>query len=79
MVNRLLTLDLDGIGWKSYFQVKRGTTRVSIKKEVAVGLALRKSAPTFAYLARDIASNRRIILFYPDGKEVDGEEEDREE
>ena len=77
MVKRILTLEIEGIGWKSYFQIKRGTTRVSIKKEVAIGLALRKGQPTFAYLTRCLTTNRPVILFFPDGKELDGEEEDR--
>jgi hypothetical protein len=76
-MSRILVLDLDGVGWKSYFQIKRGTTRVSIKKDVAVGLALRKGQPTFGYLGKEIESNRSIIVFFTDGKERDGEEDDR--
>jgi hypothetical protein len=78
MCQRILTIDLDGIGWKSSFQIKRGTTRVSLKKDVAVGLAIRKGEPTFGYLGRCLNSNRPIIVFYPDGKERDGEPDDRE-
>jgi hypothetical protein len=78
MKRRIAALDFDGIGWKSYFQIKRGTTRVSIKKDVAVGLALRKGEPTFGYLARDLDSNRPVIVFFTDGLERDGEEDDRE-
>ena len=78
MSDRILAVDLEGIGWKSYFQIKRGTTRVSIKKDVAVGLALRKGQPTFGYLGRDLNSNRPVLVFYPDGKERDGKVEDRE-
>ena len=78
MSDRILAVDLEGIGWKSYFQIKRGTTRVSIKKDVAVGLALRKGQPTFGYLGRDLNSNRPVLVFYSDGKERDGEVEDRE-
>ena len=76
-MSRILTVDYEGVGWKSYFQIKRGTTRVSIKKDVAVGLALRKGQPTFGYLGRDLNSNRPVIIFFPDGKERDGEEDDR--
>ena len=74
---RILTIDLDGVGWKSYFQIKRRTTRVSIKKDVAVGLALHKGQPTFGYLGRDLNSNRAVVVFFTDGKERDGEEDDR--
>ena len=77
-MQRIITVDLEGVGWKSYFQIKRGTTRVSIKKDVAVGLALRKGQPTFGYLGRDLNSNRPVLVFYSDGKERDGEVEDRE-
>ena len=75
---RILSIDLDGVGWKSYFQIKRGTTRVSIKKDVAVGLTLRKGQVTFGYLGRDLNSNRSVIVFFSDGKERDGEEDDRD-
>ena len=77
MKQRLVVIDLEGIGWKSYFQIKRGTTRVSIKKDVAVGLALKKGEPTFGYLGRDLNSNRSVIIFFSDGKERDGEEDER--
>lgn len=78
MKSRIMTVDLDGVGWKSYFQIKRGTTRVSVKKDVAVGLTLRKGQPTFGYLGRCLNSNCSVIIFFPDGDEKDGEEEDRE-
>jgi hypothetical protein len=78
MKQRILAIDLDGIGWKSFYQIKRGTTRVSIKKDVAIGLALRKGQPTFGYLGKDLNSNRAVIVFFPDGKERDGEEDDRD-
>lgn len=78
MTRRILTIDLGGIGWKSSFQIKRGTTRVSVKKDVAVGLTLRKGQATFGYLGRCLSSNRPVIIFFPDGKERDGEPDDRE-
>ena len=79
MRQRILTIDLEGVGWKSSWQIKRGTTRVSLKKDVAVGLALRKGQATFGYLGRCLNSNRPVIIFYPDGKERDGElPDDRE-
>jgi len=73
-----MIIDMKGIGWKSYFQIKRGTTRVSIKKDVAVGLALRKGQATFGYLGKCLNTNRPVVVFFADGKERDGEEEDRE-
>jgi hypothetical protein len=75
---RIMTIDMEGIGWKSSFQIKRGTTRVSIKKDVAVGLALRKGQPAFGYLGKCLNTNRSVVVFFPDGMERDGEEEDRE-
>ena len=78
MRQRILTIDLDGVGWKSSWQIKKGTTRISVKKDVAIGLTLRKGAPTFGYLGRCLNSNRPIIIFYPDGHERDGEPDDRE-
>lgn len=79
MNHRILTLDIQDVGWKSSFQIKRGTTRVSIKKDIAVGLALRKGQPTFGYLARDLATNRSVVFFFMDGKERDGHESDGED
>ena len=78
MRQRILTIDLDGVGWKSSWQIKKGTTRISVKKDVAIGLTLRKGEPSFGYLGRFLNSNRPIIVFYPDGREKDNEPEDRE-
>lgn len=78
MIKKVLAVNFDGIGWKSYWQIKRGTTRVSVKKDVSIGLALRKGQPAFGYLGKDLSSNRDIIVFYTDGLERDGEKEDRE-
>jgi hypothetical protein len=78
MRQRILTIDLDGVGWKSSWQIKKGTTRISVKKDVAIGLTLRKGEPSFGYLGRCLNSNRPIIVFYPDGREKDNEPEDRE-
>ena len=33
MRQRILTIDLDGVGWKSSWQIKKGTTRISVKKD----------------------------------------------
>jgi hypothetical protein len=78
MQKQILAIGLEGIGWKSSFQIKRGTTRVSIKKDVAMGLVLRKSQPTFGYLGRCLDSNRPVLVFFPDSRELDGKPEDRE-
>ena len=79
MARHILTLDLQGIGWKSSSQIKRGTTRVSIKKEIAIGLALKKGQAIFGYLTRCLDSNRHVLVFYPDGKDLDGKEVEAEE
>lgn len=77
-MNRILPIAFDGVGWKSFYQIKRGTTRVSIKKDIAIGLTLRKGQPAFGYLGKDLNSNRPVIIFFPDGKERDGEKDDRD-
>lgn len=69
---RILSVELDNRGWKSYFQIKRGTTKVSVKKDVAVGLALHKGQQTFGYLGRELNSNRPVIIFFADEKGRDG-------
>ena len=78
MQKQIMAIGLEGIGWKSSFQIRRGTTRVSVKKDVAIGLALRKSQPTFGYLGRCLDSNRPVLIFFADGKERDGKPEDRD-
>jgi len=37
-----------------------------------------QAKPTFGYLGRDLNSNRPVVIFFPDGKERDGEEDDRD-
>ena len=78
MARHILALDLQGLGWKSSSQIKRGTTRVSIKKEIAIGLTMKKGQAIFGYLARCLDSNRHVLVFYPDGKDLDGQEAEEE-
>ena len=79
MARQILTLDLQGVGWKSSYQIKRGTTRVSIKKEIAIGLAIRKGHAVFGYLTRCLDSNRHVLVFFPDGKDLEGIAEELED
>jgi hypothetical protein len=79
MKRQILTLDLQGIGWKSSCQIKHGTTRVSIKKEVAVGLEIKKGQTAFGYLARCLRSNRHVVIFFPDGEEKNSRDDDERE
>jgi hypothetical protein len=76
MNHRILTLDLDGIGWKSNFQKRRGSTRIPIKKHIAVGLGLENGQTTYGYLGKDLINNRTVIIFYADGKTREGKEEE---
>lgn len=62
--------------WKTSVQQKRGTTRLSIKKDVALAEGLEKGQPMFAYLCLDLATNRKLVAFYLDGKEFNGRSRD---
>ena len=76
---RIVCVDLLGVGWQTSFQCRRGgTTKVSIKKDVAIGLALKKGAAAFGYLGKDLNSNRSVLIFYLDGKGRDNEDVDAE-
>ena len=58
--------------WKTSVQQKRSTTRFSVKKDVALAEGLEKGQPIFAYLCVDLATNRKLVAFYLDGKEFNG-------
>ena len=75
MNHRILTLNLDGIGWKSCFKKRNGSTRIPIKKHIAIGLGLENGQPAYGYLGKDLVNNRTVIIFYADGKTREGIDE----
>ena len=80
MNRRIIAVKFVGTGWETHFQVKRGgTTRIHIQKDIAKGLVLRQGGKAFGYLVEDLETNRMMIAYYVDGKERDGEEDERGE
>ena len=61
--------------WKTYYQMQRSCTRVTIKKDTARGQGLERGQPVWLNLAED-ANGRTVIYFYVDGKEWNGRSED---
>ena len=57
--------------WKTYYQIQRGCTRVTIKKDIAQGQGMEKGQPVWLNLAEDI-DGRTVIYFYVDGREWNG-------
>ena len=58
----------ESFGWKTYLQQRRGTSKITINKCVAVGAGLEKGQFLYCYLARDKAG-RPVVVVYLDGKE----------
>ena len=58
---------LESFGWKTYLQNRRGTSKITINKLVAVGAGLEKGQFLYCYLAKD-KSDRSIVVVYLDGK-----------
>ena len=54
-------------GWKTNLQVKRGSSKITISKPVAVGAGLEKGQILYCYLARD-TDDRPIVVVYLDRK-----------
>jgi hypothetical protein len=75
MSRRILTLSLEGVGFKSSIQIRRGTTKLPIRKFVRDGLSLKNAQPAHCYVTRDLVSNRPVIVCYADGKDIEGLEE----
>ena len=58
---------IETFGWKTYLQNRRGTSKITINKNVAVGACLEKGQFLYCYLAKD-KNSRPIVLVYLDGK-----------
>lgn len=55
-------------GWKTLLQQRRGTSKITINKNVAVGAGLQKGQSLYCYLAKD-REGRPMVVVYLDGKE----------
>ena len=79
MNQRFLVLDLNKpVSWQTYYQMRRGCTRVTIKKDIALGLAVEKGQPVILNLVQDL-NKRPIVFFYADGIEWSGRSTDLDE
>lgn len=58
---------IENFGWKTALQQKRGTSKITINKYVAIGAGLEKGQHLYCYLAKD-RSDRPIVIVYLDGK-----------
>ena len=58
---------------------KKGSISVTVKKEIATALTMRKGQPVYSYVAKEIDTNRSVILIYTDGKERDGASDEVDE
>ena len=54
-VERFVIVDpqFDTYGWKTLLQQRRGTSKITINKNVAVGAGLQKGQFLYCYLAKD--------------------------
>ena len=58
---------LESFGWKTYLQKRRGTSKITINKLIAVGAGLERGQYLYCYVAKD-KKERQIIVVYLDGK-----------
>lgn len=79
MNQKISAIEFLGFGWSTSYQVKRGTTRISINKRIADGLPISKGKRVYGYLVKELASNRFGLLYMVDGKRRDGEDGELEE
>ncbi len=74
-MNRMyLTLGLEGVAYRAMVQMRSGSTKIPVRKHIALGLGLTHAQPAFGYVGRDLASNRSVLIFYVDGKDREGNE-----
>jgi hypothetical protein len=64
---KIVDYTLESLGWKTYLQQRRGTSKITINKLVAVGAGLEKGQFLYCYVAKD-TKERSIMIVYLDGK-----------
>jgi hypothetical protein len=74
MSRMILTLGLDGVAFRAMMQMRRGSTKIPVRKHIALGLGLSHGQPAYGYVGRDLVSNRPVLVFYADGKDREGKE-----
>lgn len=58
---------LETFGWKTYLQNRRGTAKITINRNVAIGAGLEGGEFLYCYLAKD-REGRPMVVVYLDGK-----------
>ena len=58
---------LETFGWKTYLQNRRGTAKITINRNVAIGAGLEGGEFLYCYLAKD-GEGRSMVVVYPDGQ-----------
>ena len=61
----------ESFGWRTYLQQRRGTSKITINKCVAIGAGLEKGQFLYCYLAKD-KNGRSVVVVYLDGRERKG-------
>ncbi len=58
---------VESFGWRAKVQFRRGTTKITVKKEVREGAKLTKGYPLHCYLVKNL-DEREMVLCYLDGE-----------
>ena len=65
--SKIVDHQLECFGWKTNLQQKRGTSKITISKPVAIGAGLEKGQELYCYLGKD-RKERPIMVVYLDRK-----------
>ena len=66
MGKNFIDSNFETFGWRTYVQNRRGTSKITISKPVAIGAGLEKGEHLYCYVARD-KDDRAIVVVYLDG------------
>ena len=66
MGNTFIDPQFETYGWRTYVQNRRGTSKITISKPVAIGAGLEKGIHLYCYVAKD-KDNRPMVVVYLDG------------
>ena len=66
-INTVINPKLEMFGWKTIAQEKRGSFKLTIHKNIAIGVGLSKGYPLYCYVAKD-PEERPVFVVYLDGK-----------
>ena len=72
-IRNIIDPKIESFGWKTNLQKRRGTSKITINKIIAIGAGLEKGQVLYCYLAKD-KKDRQIIVTYLDGRPRDNEQ-----